>query len=178
MWRLLKWFFLALAIMFCGEMIVLAAARLTYHDPFAPYRTIMPGQPTDALKSYTCQRPIHRNSGLDNNFCQIDGEDDIVDEVIVTNSNHLIATTVFIIEPDTLRLGDLVLCWGKPIYTNDYFDPETSKVDLYWDNQAYARVMVDQAEPPLNYFLPVSRISIERQWGTVEYEKLKCTLGQ
>src|SRR5262245_47598925 len=109
MWQLLKRFLLAAAIILGGEVMVLAASRLTYHDPLAPYHTIMPGQPTDTAKKISsCNRQLLIINPLDNVFCTSSAEDGPVNEVILTSANDTVASTVFIIKPGALLLGDLV----------------------------------------------------------------------
>src|SRR6185369_7261679 len=56
MWRVVR-IYLRLAGIFVvsiGLAVVLAGSRQAYHDPFAPYEGVMPGQPSEMLKTYAC----------------------------------------------------------------------------------------------------------------------------
>lgn len=174
---LLRGLLLATVVLFWGEVLILVAARSGYEDPFAPYRGMVPGQPIDAIKGFSCLPPILMSS-TEAGFCAESDASNIFQHVLVIDSNHMIAKMVFIVKSNALAMGDLVLCWGEPIYiidnTNSYVD--TPALNVYWSNQVHAHILPHHASTQASYFLPVAAITFERQWREVDFEKLRCNL--
>ncbi|MEO8391958.1 MAG: hypothetical protein ABI700_03105 [Chloroflexota bacterium] len=162
------------AVMFCGKVAVLTVARLTYRDPFASYQAIMPGQSVDAIKDYPCPLHVETVNRVEKGWCQFDSDKGVFDQVSMVEHKHIITWILFHIRSEDLRLGDLILCWGKPIDIVRNFHREILSYDMYWSNQAHARVVDHMSSRQLDFSLPVTDVSIERQWGTVEAENILC----
>ena len=177
--RLLRVCVLLTAIVFSTEVMVLAAARLNYHDPFAPYSPIVPGQPADAVKEYPCSLLFGMSNGVEVGYCQFEVVDSVFSKVRVIVSDRIITRTEFVVQPNRLRVGDLILCRGEPLYIErgDRID-ETPFVNIFWVNQMSARASVEQHGAQLEHLLPVNSISIEHLWRPIERDALSCASGQ
>ena len=125
---------------------------------------MMPGQSIDDVEGYQCQQPVGINSSK-GDYCDFGVADGAVDKVLVLYSNHLVVKTILTMEPGTFFLGNLALCYGKPIYVTGVGNPiyrtddneiAYSIFDVYWDNQVYAHVVSRQSSTQPSYFAPSS----------------------
>ena len=176
MWLLIKLFAALTATLFIGQVALLSPAKRTSRDPTAPYLDIMPGQSVEGLKDF-CQLQSGVKQGVEMGYCDFEARDGIFGRVTVVESDHRITQLTLIVQRNRLTLGDLLVCWGKPIYdVHEY--PETGGGDkLYWDNQFVAHV--DTAfYRKTDYFLPITYLSIEHEWKAVQAEGLRCGLRE
>src|SRR5258708_20881982 len=156
MWRLMMICVRLTTICCVAEGVVVALSRSSYHDPFALYAAIMPGQPSDNLEHYPCTTYRVDASTMHCTFALKEGAFDSVNVVY----DHAIRWIAFTVRPDSLYLGDLILCWGKPTsVTADEPDVsrfETGLIVIQWGRQFSA--VIDTARfghsSPLYRFLP------------------------
>jgi hypothetical protein len=172
MWLLLKICVVLTATLFIAQTAFLDEAKRTYRDPIAPYLNIMPGQPADFLKDF-CQLHAGVKTGVEMGYCDFEAEDGIFERVTVAESDHRITQLTLIVQPNRLILGDLLLCWGKPInVTHNY--PETgSGYNLYWNNQFTAHVTPEYYRET-DYFLPIIYLSIQHEGTAIAGNRLPC----
>ena len=174
MWRLLRGFLLATAVVWGGEVMVLAAARSTYRNLFAPYAGILPGQPIDTVRDFSCELSIGMRNSVEVGYCHFEPSDDVFAQVSVIAYDRVITQTDFVVRSNSLMLGDLVLCWGKPIYILENIPYEGMYINLYWTNQVYARVRTFQDSGSQRYMMPVLSLSVAHEWQPVSAETLFC----
>jgi hypothetical protein len=161
----LKLCVLLTTILFGGVMAALGASSLAYHDPFAPYAAIMPGESADAaMKDHPCQWIGGMFNGAEQGFCQFQVVDSVFSQVTVIKSNYQILHLAFAVQPNRMRLGDLMLCWGKP---NDFGlgIPESTGliVDARWRNGVRANVVRAQYRGRQDHFLSVDYLVLEQE---------------
>jgi hypothetical protein len=178
MWRLVRGSILLMLILFAANVAVLGAASLNYRDSFAPYAAIMPGNSVDTLKDYPCQWIGGMINGAEYGYCQFNMEAFPFGQVRVFKTDHVITRLSFTFQPDRLSLGDLILCWGKPIHVARTFHEETVSIDAYWPNQVLANGMPAQYGARPDYFLPITFLSIQGEWLPVDSERSICGSGQ
>ncbi len=148
-----------------GGIGALALERLMYHDPFAVYAAIMPGHSVDALEDYPCRFRATKRASVVLGYCQFEPEYGLLSEVTLTIRNDVIAqTTAFDIPANTLRLGDLILCWGKPTAMVYAPSGESPILDLYWKEKLHVQVTPGRYDRGLSYFLTVDYLSLSGQW--------------
>ena len=172
--RLVKLLLVMAVMMFVGTGTILGAARLTYHNPLAPYLAIMPGNSIEAIEDYPCPLVASMSSGVEVSSCEFDPKDGRFSSVTVIKSKQVIVRIAFDVQPNRLHFGDLVLCWGAPMYVAENSKTEAPILNMYWGNQVHARVVPRQSSRQASYFLPVAALSIEREWHAVEPEKVSC----
>jgi hypothetical protein len=148
-------------IVVVGNIAVLGAMRATFRDPFAPYQTIMPEQPTSELPSLCRSRPFQQRSAL--YHCQFDPRNDDFRDVVLEAHNGIITKmSVFDIYPNKLSLGDLIICWGRPMSVNrslmstsQGYERLGSFLEVYWENTAHAELMPASGSVLIDFRLPV-----------------------
>lgn len=150
--------------LFGAAVIALGVARLAIHDPLERYTSIMPGQSIDAVRNYDCLLQVGTVKNIEMGFCQFPPGDGVFDRIAVIESNRVITQTSFVVQPDQLRLGDLVLCWGKPIDVGYHIPGDVGYSDLYWGDRYTARLADAHVGTALNYALPISALSIMYEW--------------
>ncbi|MEO8392985.1 MAG: hypothetical protein ABI700_08325 [Chloroflexota bacterium] len=160
--------------LFVGDFTVIGIAGLTYADPFAPYAAIMPGQRVESVKVFACQLSTGMSHGIEIGYCHFEPDGGNFAQVTVLAADGMITRTGFFVRSNSLVLGDLVLCWGKPIHVFMNFSEVIPPLNVYWENQTYAHIEPRQPNMQLSYFAPVADLTIERQWRTVEPKKLLC----
>jgi hypothetical protein len=172
MWRLIKAFILLTGGCFVSTVGMLVGFRSQYHDPFSPYSAIMPGQLFDPIEDYPCDLHVGMLKGVAPDSCRFEANDGVFDHVTVVESDQIITRLAFAVQPNSLRLGDLVLSWGQPtrieafdLLDNRYF------VSVRWGDRVYAGQTVEGYEARLDYFLPLSYILLE-------HEKMQWSLGK
>ncbi len=175
MGQVFRVFMLLMGISFAVGIAVVASTRLAYPDPFNPYLAIMPGQSTDGLEDYPCQFRATLRNQIELGSCQFDAKYGIFTQVVLEVSNHIITRmTSFEIQPGALYLGNLILCWGNPIYVANNYPNQTLSLDLYWQNQMHAQVSpVRYTEKP-DYSLSVTFLSIGGDWKPVASDLSTC----
>jgi hypothetical protein len=161
MWRLYRWFVLFTAIMFVGAQAIVGASQLTSRNFLASYRPLLPGQSTDGAAAFPCEMRVGMSKGIEVGLCQFEAEDGVFGRVTVVESNRIIQRLAFVVQADTLYLGDLVLCWGKPDMPAFTIYPDMSiPLNLRWRSQTYAAISTHSITV-LDYFSPVSYLSLE-----------------
>ncbi len=108
-----------------------------YHDPFAAYETIMPGQSAAHLSEFSCQsadQPMQHGYGVvsDTSHCAIFPRGGVFHLVEAEVKAGMIHQLTFY--ADSLRLGDVALHWGRiqhPVKKAD------SSLVFIWDTNAY-----------------------------------------
>lgn len=83
-------------------------------DPLATYASLMPGQPIEVLKQFSCSYPYYEYYDAYHHalYCQIKPEDGAIRLITVTTRDDQIFTVSFL--GAGLRVGDLVHLWGRP----------------------------------------------------------------
>jgi hypothetical protein len=159
---LAKLFLLLTAIAFTAAIMVVGTARLTYHDLFAPYQALMPRHSIDGLRDYPCRFSTTRTTAPAS--CAFNINASFLSHVTIDASNRVIIGTTFLIRSGDVRLGDLVVCWGKPSGTILNAPPHsTPSIDIYWGEHRYAAIQLGQDATPPNEFTPVNLLSIGDQ---------------
>ncbi len=174
MWRLVRLCAVLTGILFASEVVVLVAARFAYHDPFAPYHAIMPGNSVEALKDYPCLLQVEMNNATEFGWCALTLDESPFRRIDVFESNHVIARVDFIIVPYRFSLGDSILCWGKPFYLFDNYYQKDESYNLYWRNQVSARLNPGWFRAQPDYFLPITFLSIQREGRPAVLEEGLC----
>ena len=164
---------LLMTVLFGVEVMALDAARAKPRDIFAPYLAIMPGQPAEALQDYPCIPQAEMSRG-GTDFCQFEPGDGVFSQITVIKSSRLIIQTGFVVVPNSLSLGDAILCWGKPSHQKEETPRTEVSLSLYWDNQIRARVRPDIDLAYMDYFAPITYLSVEHVWKPVVRERLTC----
>jgi len=147
---------------FAAGIAGLSRTRSSYSDPFAPYTAIMPGQSFDGVSNYPCQLHVSTSNGIEQGFCQFDSTDGIFGRITVVEADHIITRLAFTMQSNHLRLGDLVLRWGK--YDRDQSKPladDATLVNVHWGNRIFAAVITEGKA--LSNFLPISYLSLENK---------------
>ena len=146
--------------------------RLTYHDPFVPYAALMPGQSIDALKDYPCRFRVTKLERVQIGYCQFEPAYGVFSEIALNVTNHIITMfTSFDISAGVLRLGDVILCWGKPVQIVNSFPNEQLALDLYWSNQSMVTLYPTQYSERFDDFLPINYLSMgseAKMCGSIE----------
>src|SRR5258708_6421737 len=140
MWRM--WMIcVRLTVVLCvAEGVVLAGSRQAYHDPFAPYETIIPGQSSDPLEHYPCN--VHRINAS-TMYCTFSLTEGPFSSVSV-QYDHVVKRIAFVVRPDGLHLSDLMLCWGEATSVGPQHNPdEIGWVDVEWGKQLYVAIHGD-----------------------------------
>jgi hypothetical protein len=159
------------AIVFGVEVVVIGGMRQPDHNPLARYRQIMPGKTIEAVQDFPCQMHMGMSKGVEVGLCQFEAEDGVIGRVTVVAADQLITRLSFEVQPDALRLGDLVLCWGEPDIPAFTLYPDiSSPLNLRWGSQIYAAISAPSVTS-LSYFIPISYLSFERG-------ALPCTSGE
>lgn len=131
--------------LFLGGMVMVAAARITYHDPFATYAQIMPGQSTDALDTYHCRlHTTFKNlivSEGNTRFCQFIPDDRFFASITVYAWGTTITRISFLIQPNQIRFGDLLWCWGTPSHTMYYPRGVPAVIQVRWQKSQIVALM-------------------------------------
>jgi hypothetical protein len=157
--RLIGACFLLTTVLVASEGAVLGAFRLRSHDLFAPYQALMPAQSIDGLSSYPCLPRASEGNGRRLMVCRFDQENSFFSDVLVSVSSQRITRTVFSIHGDRLRLGDLILCWGKPSVVALIVQPNGPPwVEVQWGANIYATLAHDDRSP--NMYHPVIALSM------------------
>ena len=161
MWRVLIICVRLTIILWLVEGAVLASSRSAYHDPFASYETIMPGQPSANLENYLCN--IYKDDALPI-YCTFALKEGSFDSVAVIY-DHAIKWIGFTVRSDRLHLSDLILCWGNPTsIEQDYRLYEIGRTDVHWSKQIFANIIADQKDTHRSYLLPIYYVSIDGEW--------------
>jgi hypothetical protein len=160
MWRVLM-IGVRLTIVLCGIEGMVLAGSAAYHDPFASYTTMMPGQPSTNLEIYPCN--IYRDGAL-TEYCTFELKEGSFDSVAV-EYDHVIKRIGFTVRPDRLHLSDLIVCWGAPTSVEpNYRLNEIGRTDVHWSRQIFANLLADQKDTHLSYLLPIYYVSIAGEW--------------
>jgi hypothetical protein len=147
------------ATLFTVGVVVLAGSRQAYRDPFAPYEAIMPGHSSETLKQYPC---VTWTDAATTRPCNIALKEDHFDYVQVDYDDHIITQLAFIVHSGSLRLSDLILCWGWPTSVKPSYPVYEGLgwTEVHWSKQLYAIILADSFDLHLNYFLPIYNIVI------------------
>ncbi|MEO8394717.1 MAG: hypothetical protein ABI700_17110 [Chloroflexota bacterium] len=172
MWLLLKICIVLTAILFIAQAAFLDEAKQTYHDPIAPYLDIMPGQSTDLLKDF-CQLNAGVKTGVEMGYCDFEAGDEIFGRVTVVESDHRITQLTLMVQPNRLTLGNLLLCWGKPIHVTQEYPETGSGYNLFWDNEFTAHIAATYYRK-MDYYLPITYLSIKHEQTSILSERLPC----
>lgn len=149
-------------IFFAAGAVALAGSRQAYHDPFAPYEAIMPGQPSEMLKAYPCN--IYRDD-VATQHCTFSLKEGPFDSVHVIFDHDAIKWIGFNVRQGSLHLSDLVLCWGKPASVKQNFpDDFTEWAEVHWSKQGYVVIAADWRDAHPGYHLPIYYISKTDKW--------------
>ncbi len=78
--------------------------------------------------------------------------------------NHVIVRTDFTIQPNSLRYGDLMLCWGKP---TDIVEGRRAGIlllaDMRWGSRINAGLTDAHYAGQIDLFLPISYLSFKAE---------------
>jgi hypothetical protein len=165
LWRLIRSFMILTGAIFVGTQALVGIAQIRPYDPLAPYRALMPGQSIDGVEGYPCDLRIGMSKGVEVGFCQFEADDAVFGRVTVVAANRTITRLAFEVEDENLLLGDLVLCWDKPIETpTDSREAASPIAIMQWENQFTASVRNGQYHTQLDYFRPLEYLSTESAW--------------
>lgn len=154
MWR---WPVLLISVLFAVELLVVGVTRLVYFegipDPFAPYAAIVSGQSVGALQPYPCK--LQELAGMRNAlaYCEIHQSEGSFERVIVTVNINTASIQQLTFRARGLRLGDLVLRWGRAYTVERYRGGTVAR----WRGGGYA--FISSAGNSL-YLAPVNSIVI------------------
>src|SRR5215207_1819738 len=118
--RLVKVIVLLMVIGVVGEVVVFAAGRLSYRDPFARYEALIPGQSVLAFGQPPCDlhpvtittaEPIPQN--VEVAYCVIYPIQSAAGSVYAYAYQDRFVRTSLLAMRD-LYVGDVVLRWGQP----------------------------------------------------------------
>jgi hypothetical protein len=138
----------ALVVLFA---LVNGAAKLggtlgTQPDPFAVYKAILPGEPSNALASYPC----HLEGTPYHTICEITAGEELFQTIMVTFQDGRIQDLLFR-GGDSYKVGDLVLRWGTP----DTIEKREESFLLQWESGVSAIVASDDR---FHHLLPVQSL--------------------
>jgi hypothetical protein len=173
MWRTYRQIMLFAGICFIVSEVVVGAAHMTTRDVMAAYERFLPGQPLYTESGTPCTPQSEVISG-EITVCQFKTNDGIFSHVMIVASDNVITRTDFAVIPYRFTLGDSILCWGTPMYATLTNPATETSLNLYWDNQLWALVSPQANAPRPDYFLPITYLSVQRQWKIVERDKLRC----
>lgn len=140
---------------FAGANLMLAGTRHPYRDPFAEYETIRPGQLAINLDHYPCFLYRDESSTAHCDFTLKRGP---VESVKVTY-DRTVKWILFTFRPDNVRLGDLVLSWGKPTRIDSTYPSTVSSwIIVHWGSQRYAMIAIGQYFARPDYQTPVAYV--------------------
>jgi hypothetical protein len=122
---------------------VISSGAVNSSDPFAPYRSILPGQPAAALDNYDCLRAYDRNLTPP---CSILPDGGPFHLVLVTTRQDTIVELSFFSQ--TLQLGDLIHPWGEP--TSMHRNEHGRAITLIWSagTNVYSATMALRGTQP------------------------------
>ena len=142
-----------------ASMSAMALAQYTPAppNPFASFADVFPGQPRSSLiaRRFSCLTGSYNfTEGAPNEYCTLNPASGIFSHVMVGINQDTIQNILFMVRDDTLRVGNLMLLWGKP-EVHEY----SRSVYLYWRSRGvFAIASHDTAR--FSLFLPVRRVSI------------------
>jgi hypothetical protein len=174
MGRIYRQFMICASLCFIISEMVVGAAQLTARDFMAAYETWLPGESIDGVDTLPCLSQMEMSASGAIALCHFDVQDGMVSRVMIVVSDQVITRTDFTLIPYRFRLGDAILCWGKPLYFTPTYPETDVSLNVYWDNQLLALVSSAANTPRPNYFLPITYISIQRQWKPIDRERLRC----
>jgi hypothetical protein len=166
---------LLILILCVGEGAALAVGRLVYHDPFAPYEALMPGRPIapasrmfhfDAQPEGDAPGTIRCVVNLDDpafvsmtapgtTRCVVNLDDPAF--VSITATGTLDTFTQTVLHVTNLRVGDVVLRWGRPDSVTKYL----YMFDLFWHDDGLSATIYPVGERErFNPGLPVEYLVI------------------
>lgn len=140
---------------------VLLTTRAASRNPLVDYLAIMPGHSIAGLENFPCQLRIGMSKGVQVGFCQFDAASPVFGRVTVVMTDGLITRLAFEVKPEQLRAGALVLCWGEPSQAAVNGEGLAPVGNLRWNNSVYAGLLGEDSEGRLDYFRPVTYLSLE-----------------
>jgi hypothetical protein len=159
--RLLRAGVLLLLVLFAANFTALEAARSAFHDLFAPYAALLSGQPIDTATTDSCRFLAPPGSATMLGSCQFSEQFGIFQQATLSVRRQVITElTAFNTQVNTLYLGDLIVCWGKPITIVNSEPSGEYMVDLYWSDKRHVQISGAHIGRTPNYFLPVRSITI------------------
>ncbi len=90
MTALIKAVILIMATMFWVEGVVITVAQVAYHDPFASYLAVMPGQSIDALVGYPCRFISAKTTDRQIGTCEFPADWGPFGQIMLTAYGHII----------------------------------------------------------------------------------------
>jgi hypothetical protein len=140
-----------------GARALTGRSRLV--NPFAVYITVFPGQPRSAVpgRGFTCPMSAYSSSSsFAEEICVAWPKDGVFSQVTVASTHDRVQQITFILQPERLQVGDLVLLWGRP-------DMELSShaIYLHWPQHRIFAVTGDY-EGRFSFTLPIHQVILGR----------------
>jgi hypothetical protein len=123
-------------------------------NPFSSYVDIFPGQPSSALQArgFSCSMEFNRYTS--NEYCFSYPAAGVFSKVGVVVSKGVISIISFTMRENTLRLGDLMMLWGKPDFT------ENDRSTYYFWRGSGVTAIADNDTGRFTHYFPVRRAII------------------
>jgi hypothetical protein len=140
-----------------GGMIVQAT------DPFADYTDLYPGRPREVLGThgFMCLEPDVRYKHT--SYCSFKPATGIfsIIEVLVAQDDTIWEVD-FVMREDVLKVGDLILLWGKPSV-----HPHVKSINFIWQNGYWATTNYSRH---VSFGLSVQKVYFMRMTGPEKFQ--------
>lgn len=158
--RLVKLCSVLMAVLCVGEAVVLAAARLTSSDPFAPFERMLAGQPVSIAAPACDLHPIQEvgpsipDAGV--SYCALYPVRGMFASISAYAYDDRFVKTSLRVVGD-LYVGNLVLRWGRP----DVILKDSDAFYVRWSEPGlYALIYPRGTGMHFHYWLPIASLTI------------------